>query len=463
MNFTQKITLILGVLAFLVYYKYFKKEGRNLSFLCLLVITSMMLSKLTWEIMGRTIRFDQVVSICLFIQFLILWRTIRSIYLNKYSYLILLTLPFLFFSSLTVAPAASFSVMKSLLYLPYFAGYIAVTNELRTEKTVIKAWDFFYKFSAVVITLSVVSFFIYQGGINLGTVRNSAGSLWLNGPVIVANIFGSTSVIIFTIAFLKMLYATEQKKLFNTVALIGSAAGIVLSLTRAAWLGACFTILLIIIFSFYVKKARATIKPLLLIIGSVVFVLISTRYISPLLTRSVHFESSLEGQQRGKRDTAPSDNINFGMKSSDVFKEAKQGGWRREVYELALKEWLANPILGNGTDSLIYKYKNIRKYIASTFIAFLHDWGIIALSLHLLFYLFVFIGLVKIVFSRKMTGLYFVAVSQLIILIVSTLMYQVSTPMWLSIYWILLAFYSSTVSVKPENRIDSNVKLNVGY
>src|SRR5690606_12363316 len=112
-------------------------------------------------------------------------------------------------------------------------------------------WNFFYAAGGMALSLSVIGFYLFFVGIDFGMVRMEWGTFSLRGTFIIPNILGSTAAIIFVTAFMRLISKNEQKKNigFDLVAMAIAVSGLMMSLTRAAWICGVVGILLGLIFS----------------------------------------------------------------------------------------------------------------------------------------------------------------------------------------------------------------------
>jgi hypothetical protein len=143
--------------------------------------------------------------------------------------------------------------------------------------------------------------------------------------------------------------------------------------------------------------------------------------------------------------------VNYLKKIKSLKKIERQDRWRFHVAREALKDWRFSPIIGRGTDSLQFRNERFlpidkfNYYIAITVLSILHDWGGIGLLLYCAFLLAALLGLARIFRSHIGPKQRESALALLVVLIVSTFMYQIYSTMQLSIFWCLFAFYASAI------------------
>jgi hypothetical protein len=508
----------------------------GLSFPILLLLASAFFSKLSWDILGVTVRYEQLACLLLFVS--ILWEIYlkkRRAHFHFFVWLVLALIPFTFLSSLFVSPAPIYSLKKSLLYLPYFCGFYALFLNLDSREKLIRAWDFFYLCGGWVITFSIPFFFLQILNFDVEMVRVRMGNLWLTGPLVIANIFGSTAAIIFIIALVRIMKRLPEKSVrwFDYLFLAASVSGVMLSYTRSSMLGILLGFILVLPAMFRIMPIKKIIMPFILSIaisgvfagtmffgqkeasriyfGSLpqsvytpksgfgkftsqkirnspsfawkMFVAHKEDRRNYVTSKKIWFSPSFpnkmfvgqkedRGNYAASKETPSSTPLSrkrFGGQKDehrnyaaskitassssfilDKFSNffGRSHGWesRYQVFLSAFKNWQINPLLGMGSESLLAKNGyDVTYYISSTWLTILHDWGIVALLLHLFFLLLLFSGLVKIFFRSKDGAARELSLSLIAVLIVSTLIYQSTTTMQLAIFWILLAFFGSVV------------------
>jgi len=434
------------------------RRHRLLSFPLLLLIAALFFSRVYWrKVFGLTIHFEQLASGLLFLAFLydLLRKKIRLRF-APLTILVLCLLPLMILSSLLESKLPLQSLKKTLVYVPYVLAFLALVHYWADKERLRGAWDFFYFSGTLALAISLAGFVLLLCGVNLGMVKVQFASLWLRGTMVVPNILGSTAVIILIVSFIRLIF---QKKFGSEAwrqiaALIIATACVMLSFTRAAWAGAVLGLVAVLLLSF----KRVSIKPVLLslalVIGTAGLTYLATARIKlPELATRYGLSNGEYGEET--LDQLWSQNSAKGV----AYKEKIQSLFREGMYSIsirdrlrtygnALQDWLSSPILGRGTESFISENKNRSEYyIPSTWIAILHDWGLIGLLLHGIFLFLVLAGLWKIYRKTQDPFLGPYSLTLMVILFVSTMMYQTATTMQLSIFWVLLAFYASAVAI----------------
>jgi len=435
---------------------FYGRRHRLLSFPLLLLIAAVFFSRVYWRnVFGLTIRFEQLACGLLFLAFLYdLWRKKIRLRFEPLTILVLCLLPLMILSSLLESKLPMQSLKKTLVYVPYVLAFLALVHYWADKERLRGAWDFFYMAGTIALGISLVGFILFLFGVNVGMVKVGSGSLWLRGTMIIPNILGSTAVLIFAIAFIRLLFrkAPGTKAWGDMAALVVATACVMVSFTRAAWAGAVLGLIAVLLLSFKMVFIKPVLLSLALVIGTAGLTYLATTHIKP---PGLAMEPEVSMGEYGEEDEYSNpnsvDGIAYEGKILGVFEEgmySKTIKNRLLTYRNALQDWLSSPIIGRGTESFLLENKNRPQYyIPSTWIAILHDWGLIGLLLHGIFLLLVLAGLWKI--YRKtpdpFPGRY--SLTLMVILFVSTLMYQTATTMQLSIFWVLLAFYASTVAI----------------
>ncbi len=429
-----------------------------------LFIASVFLSRIYWSVAGTTIRFEQLTAMLLFTCFsLDLLRRRICLRLPWQAFLVLALFPLMLLSSFLASPLPWISVKKSMLYLPYFLAFLAMTHYLFSAEKLEEAWRAFYVFGAAAVIMSVVGFYLIYLGLDLGMVRSEYGSLWLRGTMTVANIMGSTAALVFLAALIRLTAddpGREKKRGADLAVLAVSVAAVMMSYSRGAWLGALLGMILVAGLRRRQLLLRSSSIALLVMVGSGVLVSFTTAQ-----SRGLTLEEK-SGISLGEFGEAEMDAIlrhpsAFKPRGVSYFQKVKallqiegHDQWRFQVIGDALKDWRLSPFIGRGTDSLPLKNKpshpldKFRYYIPMAWLAFLHDWGLIGLLLYGAFLLAAWLqlaGMLRPPVAEKRREL---ALVLLLVLLASTFMYQVSTAMQLSIFWCLWSFYMAAISLK---------------
>jgi hypothetical protein len=429
-----------------------------------LFIASIFLSRAYWEIAGATIRLEQLMALLLFAYFCLdLLRGRIRFHLPWPALMVLALFPLMLLSSLLGSPAPGQSLKKCLVYLPYMLAFLVLVHYLSSAEKLEEAWRAFYVFGATALSLSLIGFYLIYLGINVGMVRNEYGSFWLRGTMVVTNIMGSTAVIVFLAALIRLTGADsrhEKKRVLDMAVLAVSIAAVMMSYSRGAWLGAFLGMAVVAVLRWRKLVLKSSAVLLLVMAGSGVFVSITTTQNKWLkleekggISMGEYGEGAEDAILHHKSDLHAR-GVDYLKKAKAFIKFEKHDQWRFQVARVALKDWRLSPILGRGTDSLQFGVKNKRPqdtfkfYIPITFLAVLHDWGLIGLLLFCAFLLAALCQLIRIYRSKIEAKWRDLALALLSVLVVSTFMYQISTTLQLSIFWCLLVFYAAAISLK---------------
>jgi len=347
------------------------------------------------------------------------------------------------------------SLKKTLLYVPYLLAFAALVHYWADRERLLDSWSFFYLAGTIALGVSLAGFGLFFFGINTGMVRVEEGSLWLRGTMIIPNILGSTAVLILIAALARRTFKTGggARARWDMAALVIATACIMMSFTRVAWAGGAVGILAVLALSLKRVSLKQAASVLALIAGTVAVTYLATTRIAPQLPQVTGGETMGEfGEATKDRYWNPESvgRIEYVDKIRGAFggeAYSRTIKFRFRVLKMAWEDWRTSPILGRGTDSmLLEKGQMPRNYIATAWMAILHDWGLIALLLHGAFLALVGIGLLRAYRKSAENNLNAFALTLLVILCVSMLMYQSASTMQLSIFWVLLAFYASAVS-----------------
>jgi len=439
---------------------------RALPWPALLFIASVFLSRAYWKIAGTTVRCEQLTALLLFAWFFldllrrkIPWRW------RWPAVLVLALFPLMLLSSLLASPAPLQSVKKSLLYLPYFLAFLALDHYLSSWEKLREAWRAFYVFGAAAVSLSLAGFYLLFFGVNVGMVRSEYGSLWLRGTMVIPNIMGSTAVIVFLAALLRVTGErpgrSRQGMALDMAVLAASFSVAVMSYSRVAWIGILGGALFVAFLRLRTLRLKLAAAILLLLLGCGALLMLTNVRSAWLEFDARHIQYLGEyGEPRSDVDRILTPNrqtkgIGYMRKVRGLIKNEPHDKWRFKVARAALDDWRHSPLIGRGSDSLqlmnpVGLYDGVYHfYISLTGVAILHDWGLIGLALYVAFVLLAFVQLVRICRWPGAGEWRETALALLAVLAVSTFMYQVSTTLQLSIFWCLFAFYAAAMSLRP--------------
>lgn len=439
-------------------YGYFRQYSQ-FPFSFYLLLTVAFLPNIRWEVMGSTVRFSQIVCLAAFFELVVEWiRKRRKICFDSFDLLIVLMIPFLFIGSLFNSQYPIASVKQSLLFLPFLAGYFVIRNYLITPEHFRVAYLFLCRIGTVWMTVSVYLFGLNLLGLDSGAVYLKYGSLMLKSSMIVANNFGTTSTILFFLILFPFLFKSERREiyLFDLLGLTASLACIILSFTRAAWMGFIFGAFVSVFLIKGVNWKRVW------TLSIMIFVIIFVTFFGN--AHVIDYHSKVTSFFSLFRQVLGSD-----LKMRVLKKEAIDSGnaslnsicWRIDISKKAIRDWARDPWLGRGTNSLMLSSQNQAEYhIPVCFLFILHDWGIFALFLHLLFLFSSFsgfiLGLIKgrnLDYKNLLKGL-------IAVILISILMCQFASPIQLFVYWMFCAMFASGAFLFGKQRkrefIDAN-------
>jgi hypothetical protein len=458
------ILLKLVLLASIVLLSFFYgRRHRLLSFPLLLVIGALFFSRVYWRVSGVTIRFEELACGLLFLTFLYdLWRKEIRLRFEPLTILVLCLLPLMILSSLLESKLPLQSLKKTLVYVPYILAFLALVHYWADKERLRDAWNFFYLAGTIALGISLIGYILFFFGINVGMVRAALGSLWLRGTAVIPNILGTMAALILIVSFVRLIF--QNKIGFRDwryiAALIIATACVMLSFTRAAWAAVVLGLIAVLLLSFKRVSVKPVLLGLTLVIGTAGLTCLATiRLKPPELTIKPGVTMGEYGEEDLDKYWSLSsvEGVDYWDKILSIFHKGKYSMTitdRLRTYRKALHDWRTSPLIGRGTDSFLLEHENKPLYyIPSTWIAVLHDWGLVGLVLHIIFLLWVFVGLLKISMRTREPFPREFSLALMVILIVSMLMYQTATTMQLSIFWVLLAFYASAVSVfSPTKR-----------
>jgi hypothetical protein len=468
--FPKLVFVCLILLVSAVYYL----RRSDFPFALYLLLISVFFSRIYWEVYGYTIRMEQLACLFLFLTLAYdLFKKKLKFKLSATSIMVLALFPLMLISSVLGTKYSILSLRKSLIYVPYLLGFLALGVYLQKKEDLIKAWNFLYAAGCVTLGISIIGFYLFFLGIDLGMVRMEWGTFYLRGTFIIPNILGSTTVIILMTAFLRLISKNEQRKstVRDLVALAIAVSGLMMSLTRAAWICGVLGVLLGLIFSMRRLALKTMLLGLAVMIAAMGLTYVATSHLKPPVGNAVKERTLGEyGEPELDQYWIPqeTDRVDYfgriketakikkALKDNRAFQQTLTDNphyitmqRRVRTAKMAFRDWLSSPIIGRGTDSFLLENNNRPEYyLSSTWVTILHDWGLIAFLIHGVFLLAVFLGITKRMLRTTQLSIKVFSSTLLIILILTSIMYQISTAMQLSIFWILLAFLSLAASAR---------------
>jgi hypothetical protein len=468
--FPKLVFVCLILLVSAVYYL----RRRDFPFALYLLLISIFFSRIYREVHGYTIRMEQLACLFLFLTLAYdLFKKKVRFKVSVMSIMVLALLPMMLISSLLGTKYSILSLKKSLIYVPYLLGFLALVVYLQKKKDLMKAWHFLYIAGCAVLGISIIGFFLFFLGIDLGMVRMEWGTFSLRGTFIIPNILGSTATIILVTAFMRLISKNKQKKniWFDLLAMTIAVSGLMISLARASWICGLLGILLALIFSARRLAFKTMLLGLAVMMATIGLTYLATTHLK-LPAGMVVKEKTLGEFGEPEKDQywipQETDGIDYFGKIQETAKVEQAFKDKRPFQQtltdnpnyitiqrrilaskMALRDWLSSPIIGRGTDSFLLENDNQPEYyLSSTWVTILHDWGLIAFVIHGVFLLAVFLGIAKRILRTTQLSIKVFFSTLLIILILTSIMYQITTTMQLSIFWVLLAFFSSAASAR---------------
>jgi len=437
------------------------------TFPLLLALACAFLSRIRWEIGGSTVRLEQIALLFLFAD------TFRRVLLGRIKVeiplpaaLLAALFPVMLLSSALGSPDPMFSLRKSLVYLPYALGLLAVAIEIAGARFV-PAWDAFWNFGASAVGLSVAAFLLFYAGWDLGMVRYELGFLSLRGTMINPNLFGSASALTLIVLLHRIVNRPGRAGLgrrLEGAAVAFAAAGTVFSGTRAAWIIAAAGALAALAWGFLARRRRELVRGTAFTAAGTLAALLFLAVRLPvrstlkpgvswgefgIAAEDIFWKSGRFTKTKlAARATSPGakapehtdEDIHRLLKSFSL-------GHRLKAASAALADWKKSPVLGRGTDSMsLLAESSIRSYIPVAAAQVLHDWGLLGLGLYFSALGLMAASLFRTALSSRAPPLRDAAWSLFLVLLLSTLAYQVTSALVVSICWILWAFCAAGVA-----------------
>jgi glycosyltransferase involved in cell wall biosynthesis len=456
---------------------------KRLPWTVLWALASVFLSRVYWLTAIGTLRLEQLACLVLFSHFLIDLRRRRAWpRFGLLPWLLFFMLPLMLLGSFWGSPLPMASLKKTLIYFPYMGGFAALCYFLDNREKLAAAWDFLVRFGAGMVAISLAGYFLFLAGVDLGMVRVEIGVIWLRGSLVNPNIFGAAAGLVLVALLARFLASPvipRRRSIADIGALCMASAALVVSFSRAAWI---LTAMALIALFFLSRRERIHWVPAL-----------SALMLSVTLTIAITVVGSKAYWNRMNLDPHPAERNHsvptmksegeFGEATLDRFSNSAAASlvptktpfrqrlrynsasirWRFTISLRALRDWMKSPLIGRGTDSLRLMHPNIPQYyIPVAGVAILHDWGIGALAIYVLFLLITgFLLWKKRLFPAEKPGL-FLAV--FLSFLLTALLNQTATTLQLASFWVLAAIFAvaAHLPAAPGNP-GSSRPLRIGY
>ena len=278
----------------------------------------------------------------------------------------------------------------------------------------------------VVLTVSLLGFALYPFGVDIGFVRFD-GEPWLEGPMAIANVFGSVSAVVVLLNLVPVLFPSKRMKRHPGY-LLSSGVCVFLSYTRAAWILVVFFGFIVWLVSFLRNRAQRR-RPLL-VLAICSFVGLALYEIGP--------------------------QIGYGLKQESLVEFEEGSGLGRIVaMEEGIQDWLRRPIVGNGFQEFEYLTRADRDpgqiQSISLFLQLLQYGGLIAAGIFLGGMVMVHLRLFKIIEKDTMED-WPAALTAVLCLDLLIVAYQITSGIWLPFFWFIL-FFSTGLVYRMRGRV----------
>lgn len=458
--FPKVILTALLAAACLAYYR----RHRDLPPTLLFLLAALCFSRIYWRVHGSSLRLESFACLALALNLVydLIAKKVRF-RLDAAGVLVLGLFPAMIIPSVLVSPSPLISLKKTVIYVPYLMAFAALRCYFNDERKLRRAWDFFFAAGTLALSLSFVGGLLFWAGIDLGMIRLQAGTLWLRGTMAVPNILGSTAALILVTALVRLTSGAgpTRRVIWRALPVVPAAACVMMSMTRSVWLSAGLVGAALLGYALSKHLWKPAVLGSALLVGTVALTYLATtripEHIVPVhdgRTMGEYGEPDLDYVPKLRPETG----FNYTVRLVPSPSKRNTLTSRLWTANRAIQDWRQSPIIGRGTESLLISNRfKPGFYIPTTWVAFLHDWGILGLGLHLAFLLVVGLGLLR-ACSRPGSPLgRELALNLLIVLALTTALNQVSTTMQLSIFWVLAAFFASAASLSlPGSRAEQN-------
>jgi len=386
-------------------------DHKKIPYIYLLLLTTIFFSKLKIDVVNGYLKLDQLIVVIFLIYFvskynlLIKGKKLSSD--NKYIFIFI----FLIALSSMFSQYSSTAFLKSVTLLPYILLSIVIPIFLNSKPKLVHTLEYIEKVGTLILILSISVYLLYPLGIDIGFVRFDMGARWLEGPIIIANIFGAIALYLFILYFHRFIITKNKKSLLFAII---SIIAILFSYTRSVWFATILAINIIILLNSKLYRIWKIIFGITVILSILLIV----------------FEySNLMNE--------------YGVKLNDMLGSENAASGRIITNSFIFEKSFENMLIGYGTDANIIKYGE-KFYITSFFLTTFFNWGIIFTLIFFIFYFKIFIYLFR---TRKRLTTkedFFVVNSILTLMPVFIILNQVSTSHQISLFWIFLGIFIST-------------------
>ena len=368
----------------------------------------------------------------LFRKFLI-HRELRN---NKIIVLIIIFIIINILSSLFSENPAK-SLFQVINIISVFSIYFSVFNIIETKEEYLKFLNTILTAGFCAMFYGLLLFFLRKIGFNVTGVNdiNNPAFFGIYASLFEPNIFGSYSANMLLIGigvFMLFSYEDRNKKML-LIFLIISLLALLLSFTRAAWLGA-FCGLLFILF----KRVKCKIFKIRYI-GSFIlfFILIYYLFLFKILPEEL-----------------------YGYKLANLFNfNVGTGLYRLNIFINAWHDFLLSPIIGNGTysysylhaeETIIFNGNIVNAWIPNLFLIVLNDTGIIGFTILIIIIWEIFKQLKELIYNSTNHIFYYHAIGYKAAFIALLVAFQATTAFYLGFTWILIAMISLSFCFSKE-------------
>jgi hypothetical protein len=288
-------------------------EGRQFRYI--LLFSSLYFNHIGFDVQGLSIRFDYLV--CAAFVVVHIGHVPAALRHREVVYAYGLLASFLA-SSLFFAPAPAYSVRKFAIIAIYV---VTATTVLRPRVHGLPMEDLlrlFVRVGNVVLLISVAGYILFLQGIDIGFVK-AQEAVWLRGPMLNPNLFGSTAAVIGLLNLRTVL--SRGLSVEGLAAVTLATVSVFLSYTRSAWLlFVVFSILFILLSLLDARRIRP--RHIVLVVA---------------ISIGVWSFASVVGA------------LGFQQKVGDILElQSGTGLVRVFAFQAGVQDWLHSPMFGRG-------------------------------------------------------------------------------------------------------------------